>query len=158
MAPMTTLIAPSVLDPSLYIPDLKTKRKASVLQELVTLAHGARAVREPEVLRDTLSLRERLACSGIGKGVALPHARSIAVVEPRLVIGRSLRGVAWEAADGVDVQLVVLVLSPAEASEDAHATFVAHAASVTRLQRNRARILEAEEFGAVAGLFGEAFA
>jgi mannitol/fructose-specific phosphotransferase system IIA component (Ntr-type) len=155
---MTTLIGPSVLDPSLYIPDLKTKRKSSVLQELVARAHAAGAVRVPEVLRDTLLLRERLAASGIGKGVAVPHARSIAVVEPRLVIARSRRGVEWEAADEVPIQLVFLVLSPAETGEDGHATFVAHAASVSRLQKNRSRLLEAEEFAAVADVFAEVFA
>ncbi len=149
---MTTLIGPSVLDPSLCISDLKTKRRASVIHELVARAHAAGGVRNVDALCETLALRERWFGTGVGKGVAVPHARSIAVIEPRLVIGRSRRGIDWDAPDGLAVQLVLLVLSPAEASEDAHIDRVARATTLTRLHRNRARLIEAADAGAVADL------
>ena len=38
-------------------------------------------------------LRERVGCSALGKGVALPHARSVAVRSMRLIVARSRRGV-----------------------------------------------------------------
>jgi mannitol/fructose-specific phosphotransferase system IIA component (Ntr-type) len=155
MEPMTTQIVPSVLDPSLYISELRTRRKPSVIEELVAHASRAGVVREPGVLRETLLLRERLFGTGIGKGVAVPHARSIAVTESRLLIARSHRGIDWDAADGLPVQLVLLVLSPAEAGEEAHAEFVIRAAAIGRLQRNRARLLEAAAFGDVAGVFAD---
>jgi PTS system nitrogen regulatory IIA component len=155
MEPMTTLIGPAVLDPSLYISELKLRRKPSVLEELVAHATRAGAVREPVVLRETLALRERLFGTAIGKGVAVPHARSIAVTRVRLLIARSHRGVAWDAPDGLPVQLVLLVLSPAEVGEDAHAEFVCRAAAIGRLQRNRTRLLEARAFDDVAGVFEE---
>src|SRR5262245_11197048 len=134
---MTTLIGPAVLDPSLYISELKLRRKPAVLEELVAHATRAGAVCEPGVLRETLLLKERLFGSGIGKGVAVPHARSIAVTEQRLVIARSRRGVTWDAPDDLPVQLVMLALSPAETSADAHTEFVCRAAAIGRLQRNR---------------------
>src|SRR5258705_1796625 len=96
---MTTQIGPSVLDPALYIPELKVRRKATILQELVSHASRAGAVREPAVLLATLALRERLYGTGIGKGVAIPHARSIAVTESRLLVARSHRGIDWNAPD-----------------------------------------------------------
>ena len=155
MEPMTTLIGPAVLDPSLYISELKLRRKPSILEELVAHASRAGAVRAPGVLRETLLLRERLFGTGIGKGVAVPSARSITVREPRLLIARSRRGIPWDAPDSALVHLVLLVLSPAEAGEDAHAEFVSRAAAIGRLQRNRTRLLEAEAFGEVAKVFGE---
>ncbi len=155
MEPMTTLVGPAVLDPSLYISELKLRRKPSILEELVARATRAGAVRAPDVLRETLLLRERLFGTGIGKGVAVPSARSIAVREPRLLIARSRRGIPWDAPDAALVHLVLLVLSPAEAGVDAHAEFVGRAAGIGRLQRNRTRLLEAEAFGEVVEVFGE---
>lgn len=152
---MTAVIGASVLDPSLYIPDLKTRRKLSVLHELVACAHQAGVVRKPRLLRETLALRERLGSSAVGKGVAVPNARSIAAVEPRIVVARSSRGIDWGAADGADVQLVLLVLSPAEAPDDSHIDLVSRAASATRLQRNRQRLLEAEDFHAISAVLSE---
>ena len=156
MEPMTTSIGPAVLDPSLYIPELRLRRKPSVLQELVAHASRAAVVREPAVLYETLVLRERLFGTGLGKGIAVPHARSIAVTTPRIVIARSRKGVAWDAADGQPVHLVLLVLTPAEMGEETHLDLVARAATVGRLQRNRTRLLEAAAFEAVATVFAEA--
>ena len=116
--PMISAFGAAQLDPSLYIPELKVRRKPAVLEELVRIAAHAGVVREPEVLCASLGVRERLFGTGIGKGVAVPHLRSIAVIEPRLVIARSRRGLAWGASDGAAVQLVLLVLSPAEAGEE----------------------------------------
>jgi len=152
---MTTMIGPAVLDPSLYIPELRLRRKQAVLDELVAQAARAGALRDPAVLRETLLLRERLCGTGIGKGVAVPHARSVAVTEPRLLVARSHRGITWDADDGVAVQLVLLVLSPAEVAEDVHAEFVARAAAVGRQQRNRTKLLDARAFEDVAGVFAE---
>ena len=112
-------------------------------------------MREPAVLRTTLELRERLFGTAIGKGVAVPHARSIAVTDSRVVVARSGRGLNWGGADAAPVHLVMLVLSPAEAGEEAHVDLVVRVASIGRLQRNRTRLLEAREFPEIAALFAE---
>jgi mannitol/fructose-specific phosphotransferase system IIA component (Ntr-type) len=122
------------------------------LQELVACAQQARALREPSLLLETLCLRERLGSTAVGKGVAVPNARSIAVIEPRLVVARSRRGIDWKAPDEIPVQLVLLVLSPGEISLEAHHEFLARAANVARLQRHRQRLIEADDFDAVAGV------
>lgn len=155
---MSIAIGPSVLDSSLYIPDLKLRRKDSVLQEMSACAHQAGAVRDPSLLRETLVLRERAGSSAVGKGVAAPHARSLAVIEPRIVVARSKRGVAWDAADGLPVHVVLLALSPSEHSEELHHDLVARAVAVARLQRHRQRLLGAASFEEVAAVLREATA
>ena len=124
---MPTMLDPSVLDTALFIPDLRTRRKESVLQELVARAHEAGVVREAALLIETLNLRERLGPTAIGKAVAVPHARSIAVIEPRILVARSRRGIEWKAPDGLPVQLVVLVITPGEFTIEAHLEWVARA-------------------------------
>src|SRR5436309_16044054 len=105
---MSISIGAPVLDSSLYIPDLRPRRKESALKELVSRAHLAEVVREPDLLLETLALRERLGSTAIGKGVAVPSPRSLAAVEPRLLVARSRRGLDWGADDGLPVQLVLL--------------------------------------------------
>jgi len=146
---------PSVLDPSLYIPELKTRRKEAALTDLVTLAQQAGAVRGPELLLDLLMTRERLGSTAVGKGVALPHARSFTVRRPQLVVARSRRGIEWDAPDDQPVTLVLLSLTPAEWSEEAHHAFLGRAAAVGRLQRNRQRLLDASCFEDVASVLRE---
>ncbi|HEY2955723.1 MAG TPA: PTS sugar transporter subunit IIA [Candidatus Eisenbacteria bacterium] len=153
---MTSVAVPSVLDTSLFLQDLKLKKKESVLHELVCAAQGVRVVRDADLLHDTLVRRERWCSSAIGKGVAVPHARSLGVLIPRTIVGRSLRGVDWGAADGLAVQLVLLVLSPSESSPDVHLDLVARAIAITRLQRNRQRLLDADGAAALADVLREA--
>lgn len=152
---MTTSIGPAVLDSSLYIAELRVKRKESVLQELVRCAHGAGAVREPELLIETLAMREKLGVTALGKGVAVPNARSLAVPDPRLVVARASKGIDWKAPDDLPVQIVLCVLSPAEASVEAHHEFLARAIGFARLQKNRQRLLEAANFAEAAVLLRE---
>ena len=152
---MSIAIGLSVFDSSLYIPELRAKKRDSVLSELVSRAHRAGAVREPAVLLETLCLRERLGSTAAGKGVAVPNARSLTVRDPRLVLARSRRGIDWGAPDDLAVHLVLLVLSPAEASEDAHHEFLARALGATRLQRHRQKLIEAATFDAVASALRE---
>jgi PTS system fructose-specific IIC component len=152
---MTTSTGASVLDSSLYIPELKPRRRHSVLQELVARASHAGALRAPSLLLETLQLRERLAPSAIGRGAAVPHARSIAVREPRVVVARSQRGIDWGAIDEEPVHVVLLVLSPAIFSEELHVDFVGRVAAVARLQRNRQRLLEASEFAGIQAVLAD---
>jgi len=153
---MTTVLVPSVIYSSLFIPDLRPRRKETIFLELVDAAHRSGAVRDRELLLETLLRREHVCGSAIGKGVAVPNARSLAVVDARLVVARSLRGVDWGAPDRAEVQLIVLALSTSESSEEAHHDLVGRAVAATRHQRNRQKLLDATGLDAVAALMREA--
>jgi mannitol/fructose-specific phosphotransferase system IIA component (Ntr-type) len=153
---MALATATPVLDSSLYIPDLKARTKESGLAQLVTVARRSGAVRGAGQLLELLRLRERLGTTALGKGVAVPHARSLTVDRPSLVVARAHRGVEWDAPDGLPANLLLLVLSPGEWGEEAHHAFLARAVGAARLQRNRQRLLEAESFDDVAGVLREA--
>ena len=144
-------VAP-VLDPALFIPDLRPRTRQAVLEHLASLAHEAGAVGDPALLNELLALRERAGTTALGKGVALPHARSLTVRRPMLVVARSARGIDWDAADEQRVTLVILALSPGEWGDEAHHAFLTRAASLARLQRHRQRLLEAESVEDVVGV------
>jgi len=152
---MTTVAVHSVPDSSLFLPDLKLKRKESVLHEMACAAQRVRAVRDAEFLHETLLRRERWCPSAIGKGVAVPNARSLGVTEPRLILARLPRGVDWGAADGAAVHLVLLVLSPSEVAVENHLERVMRAVAITRTQRNRQKLLDAADAATVTLLLRE---
>jgi mannitol/fructose-specific phosphotransferase system IIA component (Ntr-type) len=155
---MTISIGPSVLDTSLCILELRPRRRTAALQELVECAQRAGATHDPALLISTLSLRERLGTTAIGKGIAVPNARSLAVFEPRLVVARSRRGIEWNAPDKLPVQLVFLVLSPADHPLEVHHEFLGRAVALGRRERQRQRLLDAADSRALLALIREGIA
>lgn len=147
---MGTSIVPAVQATTLFVPELGPRRKEAAIQYLVAYAREAGAIRDCDCVRETVLLRERLGSTAIGKGVAIPNARSLGVIEPRLVFARSTRGIEWSAPDGQPVHLVLLALSPAELPYEQHLDSLARAAAATRLARHRARLMEATGSEAVA--------
>ena len=136
-------------DLSLCIPDLKSRKKDAALAEMVAAVEAAGVLTGSDLLLELLKLRERLGGTGLGKAVALPHARSLTVSQPRILVARSTRGIDWQAPDGLPVQLVLLTLAPAEWSDDAFHALLARAAASFRLQRTRQKLISApsaEEF------------
>lgn len=97
-----------------FVTALKGKDKKSVLLELVKaakVASGAKRFPYQEVRQAVLE-REKMATTGIGNGIAVPHARTSAVSKLTVVVGRSREGVAFDAIDGERVHLFFLVLGP----------------------------------------------
>lgn len=140
---MITAGVPSVSCAPLDVVELRHRRRESVLVQLIAAAESAGAARDVEVLLSTLLRAQKLATFSIGHGCAVPHARSIAVLKPAMVFGRSVRGIDWGGEESEPVHLVLLVLSPSASTTLAHADRVAAAVHALRLQRTRQRLLEA---------------
>jgi mannitol/fructose-specific phosphotransferase system IIA component (Ntr-type) len=134
--------------------ELRHKRRDSVLAQLVSVAHKAGVVTEPDLLLASLLRGQKLGSSAVGRGYAVPHARSLAVSRSATVFGRSGRGIEWGGGEDEPVQLVLLVLSPAVITPGTHADRVVSAVHALRLQRMRQRLLEAECAAALALLAG----
>ncbi|HEY6866954.1 MAG TPA: PTS sugar transporter subunit IIA [Candidatus Eisenbacteria bacterium] len=155
---MGIAIVPSVPQPALCIPELGPRKRDAALQLMLATACEAGALRDADSVLEALVLRERLGTTAIGKGVAVPNARALGVLEPHCVLARSERGIEWSAPDGLPVQLVLLVLSPPESAVSAHLDWLARAMSTTRLARSRARLLEARDAAGMAALVRQVLA
>ena len=127
-----------------------------MLGELARQAQGIGLTREPGSLRATLRMRERLGSTAVGRGLAVPNARSLLVTRPAVLVGRSRRGVDWGAEDGAAVQLVLLVISPAQTSAPCHVAAVARVVAAARPARARQRLFESDSPGEIAELLGVA--
>jgi nitrogen PTS system EIIA component len=90
--------------------DLSANDKDAALRELVTLLDL-----EPEaeeILHKLLKKRENLGSTGIGKGVAIPHCRSLVVDRLRIAYGRKKSGLNFDAVDGKAVHHFFLIVAP----------------------------------------------
>jgi mannitol/fructose-specific phosphotransferase system IIA component (Ntr-type) len=89
--------------------DLDASGKEEALKELVELL----SVNEKsEELFRLLKKRENLGSTGIGKGVAIPHCRSLVVDRLRVVYGRKAEGLDFGAIDGKPVHHLFLIVAP----------------------------------------------
>lgn len=96
--------------------DLNAASKRAVLQLLAAEAAGRLGRAEREIL-DALKARENVGSTALGRGVALPHARIEDGIAPIMIFARLRRPVDYEAPDEEPVDLVILVLWPAESPE-----------------------------------------
>ncbi|MBN2715319.1 MAG: PTS sugar transporter subunit IIA [Deltaproteobacteria bacterium] len=98
--------------PEAVTSDLESSGKLDVLSELGRLlAKVSPNANEADIVA-ALVERERLATTGIGDGVAIPHAKSDKLTEIRAALGISRTGIPFDAVDGKPVHIFVALLAP----------------------------------------------
>lgn len=142
-------------DTSLDLLELRHRRRESALHQLVQCAVEHQAVRHGALLENLLVRRERLGSTALGRGHAVTCAWSWCVRAPRVLVGLSERGLDWDAPGGRQVELVALVLTPGESSEELHFRRLEAVASALRLQRHRQRLLDRRDLPTLSWLLRE---
>ena len=102
------------------IPDMDAMDKGDAIKELVSaLAEGGAIKRNQRAqVLEALMKREELGSTGIGKGIAVPHARNVSVKSSIGAFGRSSRGIEFGSIDGQPVHLLFLLVSPPDEAEE----------------------------------------
>jgi len=89
---------------------IKKETSGPVLRELIKLLGLDK--RTNDALYQMLMKREKLGSTGVGKGVAIPHCRSLLVNRVRVAMGRTTKGVDYGAIDKKKVNLFFLIVAP----------------------------------------------
>src|SRR5215472_19226206 len=113
-----------LIGPDGVIVGLRPGDKTQLLQELANRAAVATSL-EASAIFGALQARENLGSTGLGKGFALPHARLEALSETFALFVRLARPIDFEAIDERPVDLVILLLSPANGGNHHLATLAA---------------------------------
>lgn len=109
--------------------DVAASSKKQLLEKIAE--HAASVVKcEEQVIFDALVERERLGTTGVGKGVAIPHARLAGLSELFCTFMR-VKPVDFEAIDGKPVDLIFCLLVPEESGAD-HLKALAHISKLLR--------------------------
>lgn len=107
--------------PEAIIAELESTNRNGVIRELVAILGSCGAIREDlvDAVVKTIVNRERSrGTTGMGKGMAVPHAKVSGLPSVVMAVGRSSRGIDFAALDGEPVFGVFLMLSPEEKPDE----------------------------------------
>lgn len=133
----------ALIDPSRIV-DLEATDKDGALNELVDVLGAAPEIGDKEELRQAIFERERVLSTGIGIGVAVPHVRLASVSDFVIAIGRSTRGVDFEALDDAPAHIVVMIAVPERHSRH-YLTLLAQLVSRLKDKGFQKRVLSARD-------------
>ncbi|MBE6052410.1 MAG: PTS fructose transporter subunit IIA [Clostridium sartagoforme] len=90
--------------------NLLTDEKIDTIRYLAQLASD-RLIDIEKYIED-VKAREEISTTGIGEGVAIPHAKSKGVKVPTVIIGKSKSGIDWQSLDDEKVNMIFLIAVP----------------------------------------------
>lgn len=122
--------------------DLQSTGKPEVIEELIEKLYEAGKITDKEAFKKDILARESQGSTGIGEGIAIPHAKSSAVKVPALVFGRSTSGVEYESLDGQPVHLFFMIAA-SEGANQQHLDTLARLASMLMDTSFREQLLAA---------------
>jgi fructose-specific phosphotransferase system IIA component len=128
--------------------DLQGQTKADLIKEMVDLTAQSSLVRDREELLAAVFEREKLVTTGVGYGVAFPHAKTRAMKGIVIVFGRSEVGIDFEAMDKKPVHLLFMIAAPEDAI-GAHLNVMARLSYIMKSEKNRERLMRAKTAGEV---------
>jgi len=132
-----------MLAPERVLVPLRSADKTGVLTELMELVIRSCGLEgRREAVQQAVWERERVLSTGIGEGVAIPHAKLDAVSEIVMAAGVSPRPLDYGALDGRPVQLFFLILGP-EAAAGAQVRVLSRIGRLLRDERLRGRLVSA---------------
>lgn len=117
-----------LVDPQLVFFRVPGTTRDAIFEELARRLAEAGAVRDGGELVGRLVKRERDGCTGVGRGIAIPHCRLDSIEGEVVAFATTAQPIDFGALDGVPVDLVFLVVSPTEAA-------AAHLQAVARVSR-----------------------
>lgn len=125
------------------IPALRAKNKKQALQELAELGAAVTGLPERELV-EGLAQRERLGSTGLGGGIAIPHAKFKDLERIHCLFARLENPIEFEAIDNEPVDLVFVLLAPEHASGD-HLKALARISRMLREPSARDRLRSARD-------------
>ena len=95
---------------------MSASTKDEALRELVDLLCDAHRLGDRETILEAIRRREEKQSTGVGMGLALPHAKTPAVRKLHVAFGRSDAGLDFDAIDGEPARLFFILVSPRDVS------------------------------------------
>jgi fructose-specific phosphotransferase system IIA component len=103
-----------ILEENCVALDLETTGKNELVTSLVDMLESAGVVTDKEEVVRRVLEREKLMSTGIGGGVAIPHAQCRGASKLAIALARTKDGVEFDALDGKPVRLFFMIIGPEE--------------------------------------------
>ncbi|HEM6393470.1 TPA: PTS sugar transporter subunit IIA [Streptococcus suis] len=113
-----------VLRKDVMLLDLQATSKEAVIDEMIASLVDKGYVTDFDVFKTGIMNREAQTTTGLGDGIAMPHAKNAAVKEATVLFAKSNKGVDYASLDGQPTDLFFMIAAP-EGANDTHLTALA---------------------------------
>jgi fructose PTS system EIIBC or EIIC component len=121
---------------------LEGNQKIEVVDQLVDLLYQAGKVTNRDEFKAAILKREEQSTTGIGDGIAIPHAKTKAVKEAAIAFGKSISGVDYQSLDGKPAHLFFMIAAP-EGANNTHLEALARLSGLLMKAEVRYELLKA---------------
>jgi len=122
-APKTVL---DYIDERTIVLDIDDTDRDAVIRRLATLMAATGIVQDVDAVVQAALERESISTTGIGEGIAIPHAATASCTAPLLGFARSRTGVDWNSLDGAPATLIFMIAVPETGIGTEHLKVLAH--------------------------------
>ena len=122
--------------------DLSASDKNGVIDELVNQLDSAGKLSDIAQFKEAIHNRESQSTTGIGEGIAIPHAKVAAVTSPAIAFGKSKEGVDYQSLDGQPAHLFFMIAAP-EGGAQTHLDALAKLSGILMDDTVRENLLQA---------------
>lgn len=136
------------------IMNLTASDKEAVIDELVEKLNGANRLNSKAEFKEAILKRESQSTTGIGEGIAIPHAKTKAVKQPAICFGRSVSGINYESLDGQPAHLFFMIAA-SEGANNTHLETLSRLSTLLMDEGFRKQLLEAKDEEELLRLFDE---
>ncbi len=136
------------------IMDLQAVSKEASIDELIASLTASGRINDPILFKEMILKREGESSTGIGGGIAMPHAKTKAVNEPTVVFAKSKQGVDYESLDGEPAHLFFMIAAP-EGAANTHLRTLAALSKLLIDSDFIAQLMNTNTPDEVAALFDE---
>jgi PTS system fructose-specific IIA component len=141
-----------LLSPETVCVRLPGTTKSEILEKMLGLLDGHSNINDFEGVRESVLLREDVMSTGVGKGLALPHAKTPAVDGIAAAFATTAEPIEYGSIDNLPVRLLFLVVST-EGAKTQHIKLLSRISRLMNEEDFRVRLLEAETPEEVITLF-----
>ncbi|PEC53299.1 PTS fructose transporter subunit IIC [Bacillus cereus] len=136
------------------IMNLTASNKEAVIDELVEKLDGANRLNSKAEFKEAILKRESQSTTGIGEGIAIPHAKTKAVKQPAICFGRSVSGINYGSLDGQPAHLFFMIAA-SEGANNTHLETLSRLSTLLMDEGFRKQLLEAKDEEELLRLFDE---
>ncbi|MFC4800340.1 fructose-specific PTS transporter subunit EIIC [Neobacillus sp. GCM10023253] len=127
------------------------KQKEEAIDQLVDVLQKAGKITNQNDFKSAILKREGQSTTGIGDGIAIPHAKTAAVKEAAIAFGKSVTGVDYESLDGKPAHLFFMIAAP-EGANNTHLEALARLSGLLMKAEVRYELLKAASADEIIGI------
>ncbi|MGJ7920981.1 PTS fructose transporter subunit IIABC [Neobacillus sp. LXY-4] len=117
-------------------------QKIEAIDSLVNVLDRAGKLSDKKKFKEAILKREEQSTTGIGEGIAIPHAKTTAVKQAAIAFGKSAAGVDYDSLDGQPAHLFFMIAAP-DGANNTHLEALSRLSSILMLDEARKKLSNA---------------